>query len=438
MTMAAPLELRIGDRLRLRKEHPCGSRDWEVVRLGADIGLVCAGCGHRILMDRLDVERRFTELPRSRSDRDSLEPMAHVELPPGRRAGDLTGAGTVFRNRVVRLPVVGPDAEPAGQQHGPRRAHGDRAAHDRVRHRRRGPDPHFPRAGGALQHARRRACRAQQRAHHHARHERGAGRSASIAFIFVAPSTATANVPLIYLINFGIATATAVFAPAELTAIPRIVERRHLMAANSIFVLTINATFAIGFGFLGPLVLNVLGPVAVYVIVAVMFGASALAILPLPAVRPETVAAPATAAAGRAIHELIDQLKEGVGVYPPPSRHRMEPGIPRHLLQPDRSARGHRSRLRGRHPGPEPGELLLHHGPGRNGRRAGHPLPELVWQGHPEATGHRHRPRRDGCHARAAGNRETGVDRLWGRRRPYPGSGASRSRHSSVLSRSSW
>ena len=61
MTVASPLELRLGDRLRLRKEHPCGSRDWEVVRLGADIGLVCQGCGHRILMDRLDVERRFTE-----------------------------------------------------------------------------------------------------------------------------------------------------------------------------------------------------------------------------------------------------------------------------------------------------------------------------------------------------------------------------------------
>jgi len=58
--VATPLDLRIGDRLRLRKEHPCGSRDWEVVRLGADIGLVCEGCGHRILMDRLDVERRFT------------------------------------------------------------------------------------------------------------------------------------------------------------------------------------------------------------------------------------------------------------------------------------------------------------------------------------------------------------------------------------------
>jgi len=59
MPMAA-VDLRIGDVVRLRRQHPCGSREWRVVRLGADIGLVCAGCAHRILMDRLDVERRFT------------------------------------------------------------------------------------------------------------------------------------------------------------------------------------------------------------------------------------------------------------------------------------------------------------------------------------------------------------------------------------------
>ena len=56
----AAVDLRIGDRIGLRKAHPCGSREWRVTRLGADIGLVCEGCGHRILMDRLDVERRFT------------------------------------------------------------------------------------------------------------------------------------------------------------------------------------------------------------------------------------------------------------------------------------------------------------------------------------------------------------------------------------------
>jgi MFS family permease len=141
-----------------------------------------------------------------------------------------------------------------------------------------------------------------------------------IAFIFVAPTTATANVPLVYLINFGIATATAVFAPAELTAIPRIVDRRHLMAANSIFVLTINATFAIGFGFLGPLVLNVFGPIAVYFTVAVMFAAAALTILPLPAVRPERDLRSAGDAAGRAIQELAGQLAEGVAFI---RRHRV-------------------------------------------------------------------------------------------------------------------
>ncbi len=54
----------------------------------------------------------------------------------------------------------------------------------------------------------------------------------TVLFILVAPTTSTAIVPLVYLINFGIATATAIFAPAELTSLPRIVNRRQLMAAN--------------------------------------------------------------------------------------------------------------------------------------------------------------------------------------------------------------
>ena len=53
------VELRIDDVVRLRKAHPCGSHEFRVARLGADIGLICSGCAHRILMDRLDVERRF-------------------------------------------------------------------------------------------------------------------------------------------------------------------------------------------------------------------------------------------------------------------------------------------------------------------------------------------------------------------------------------------
>ena len=52
-------ELQMDDVLRLRKPHPCGSTDWVVVRLGADIGLKCLGCGRRLLLPRRDVARRL-------------------------------------------------------------------------------------------------------------------------------------------------------------------------------------------------------------------------------------------------------------------------------------------------------------------------------------------------------------------------------------------
>ncbi len=69
----AAVELAMGHVVRLRKPHPCGSHEWTVVRLGADIGLVCGGCGHRILMDRLDVERRFISHVSRGADADATE-----------------------------------------------------------------------------------------------------------------------------------------------------------------------------------------------------------------------------------------------------------------------------------------------------------------------------------------------------------------------------
>jgi MFS family permease len=127
------------------------------------------------------------------------------------------------------------------------------------------------------------------------------------------------NWGLILLINLLVATVTAFFIPAELTAIPRLVDRRQLMAANSTFVLTINATFAIGFGFLGPLLLTTAGVNAVYVVVAVMFGLAALAIIPLPAVKPEQHAEIGVRETGQALTAVFDQLNEGVAFV---RRHR--------------------------------------------------------------------------------------------------------------------
>jgi hypothetical protein len=49
----------IGDTVRLRKPHPCGSHEWSVVRIGADIGLKCCQCERRILLTRREFERRL-------------------------------------------------------------------------------------------------------------------------------------------------------------------------------------------------------------------------------------------------------------------------------------------------------------------------------------------------------------------------------------------
>ena len=52
-------DLHLNDQLRLRKQHPCGSYEWTVVRLGADIGLECKDCGRRIMLTRRELSKRL-------------------------------------------------------------------------------------------------------------------------------------------------------------------------------------------------------------------------------------------------------------------------------------------------------------------------------------------------------------------------------------------
>ena len=52
-------DLQLNNRLRMRKPHPCGSYEWTVVRLGADIGLECKGCGRRVMLTRRELARRI-------------------------------------------------------------------------------------------------------------------------------------------------------------------------------------------------------------------------------------------------------------------------------------------------------------------------------------------------------------------------------------------
>lgn len=57
-----PMDLKVGNVVRLRKQHPCGGFEWEIVRIGADIGLRCLTCGRRVLVPRSKIEKRIKKI----------------------------------------------------------------------------------------------------------------------------------------------------------------------------------------------------------------------------------------------------------------------------------------------------------------------------------------------------------------------------------------
>lgn len=58
----SPVPVKVGDIATMRKPHPCGSLEWEVTRIGADIGLKCLKCGRRVMLTRDEFERRLKSL----------------------------------------------------------------------------------------------------------------------------------------------------------------------------------------------------------------------------------------------------------------------------------------------------------------------------------------------------------------------------------------
>lgn len=51
------MEFEIGQIIKMKKKHPCGSDQWEIMRVGADFRLKCVGCGHQIMLKRTMVEK---------------------------------------------------------------------------------------------------------------------------------------------------------------------------------------------------------------------------------------------------------------------------------------------------------------------------------------------------------------------------------------------
>ncbi len=58
------MDIHPGDILTLKKQHPCGSREWEVLRVGADFRLKCLGCGHQLMTARSKIEKNIREVRR--------------------------------------------------------------------------------------------------------------------------------------------------------------------------------------------------------------------------------------------------------------------------------------------------------------------------------------------------------------------------------------
>ena len=56
------MDIQLGDTLVMKKEHPCGSKEWKVLRTGADFRLKCVGCGHEIMVPRFKAEKNVRQV----------------------------------------------------------------------------------------------------------------------------------------------------------------------------------------------------------------------------------------------------------------------------------------------------------------------------------------------------------------------------------------
>ncbi len=57
-----PLKLNIGDIVELKKGHPCGSRQWKIMRTGMDFRIQCLGCGHQVMIPRPKLEKSIKKV----------------------------------------------------------------------------------------------------------------------------------------------------------------------------------------------------------------------------------------------------------------------------------------------------------------------------------------------------------------------------------------
>lgn len=58
------MDIQVGDKLLMKKDHPCGSKEWLVLRVGMDFRMRCCGCGHEIMVARSKIEKNIKSVVR--------------------------------------------------------------------------------------------------------------------------------------------------------------------------------------------------------------------------------------------------------------------------------------------------------------------------------------------------------------------------------------
>ncbi len=120
------------------------------------------------------------------------------------------------------------------------------------------------------------------------------------------------NIGILYALMAIVATLTTFFAPAEASMMPIVVEKRHLMSANGLYVFTLQAAFVVGFAVLGPLFQRVLGTEVLIAIVAGLYLLAALMCSILPKAPPVAKTGRGYVEAERALSATFSQLREGI------------------------------------------------------------------------------------------------------------------------------
>lgn len=53
------MDLAVGDIVKMKKPHPCGNKEWELLRVGMDLRMKCLGCGHQVMLPRIQAEKNI-------------------------------------------------------------------------------------------------------------------------------------------------------------------------------------------------------------------------------------------------------------------------------------------------------------------------------------------------------------------------------------------